>query len=130
MYDNSMIVGEEFKNVVRSGEVIGYQLGMRLPYYRGIVLSLVGKTDLSVDGETIPREAMSVTVGGKTFPLALLEDEPYAKWEFGEIGILTVQKQGGLAPGKHTLNLRQHLKISYVPTGFSGEDSKELELAA
>jgi hypothetical protein len=130
MYDNSMIVGEQFKNVVQGGEVIGYQLGMRLPYYRGIVLSLVGKTDLCVDGDAVPQDALTVTVGGKAFPLARLEDEPFAKWEFGEVGILTVRKQGGLAPGKHTVNLRQHLKISYVPTGFSGEDTKELVIPA
>lgn len=130
MYDSYMIVGEEFRNVVENGEVIGFQIGMRLPYYRGIVLSLVGKTDLTVDGEAIPREAISVTVGGKTFALTDLENEPVAKWEFGEVGILTVKKNGGLRPGQHTVTLRQHLKISYVPMGFSGADSKVLTLAA
>jgi hypothetical protein len=130
MYDSYMIVGEEFKNVVQDGEVIGFQLGMRLPYYRGIVLSLVGNTDLSVDGEAIPCDSMSVTVGGRTFPLADLQNEPVAKWEFGEVGIVTVSKQGGLQPGQHTIDLRQHLKISYVPMGFSGADTKTLTLAA
>jgi hypothetical protein len=130
MYDNYMIVGEEFKNVVQNGEVVGFQLGMRMCYYRGIVLSLIGSIELSVDGETIPREAMSVTVGGKTLPVSELENEPVAKWEFGEVGILTVRKAGGLPPGEHTLTLREHLRISYVPMGFSGTDTKVLSLAA
>jgi hypothetical protein len=130
MYDNYMIVGEEFKNVIQDGEVIGFQLGMRLPYYRGIVLSLVGDTGLTVDGEVISPELISVTVGGKTFPLTGLKNEPVAKWEFGEVGILTVSKKGGLQPGQHTIDLRQHLKISYVPIGFSGADTKVLTLAA
>ena len=71
---------------------------------------------------------MTVTVGGKTFPVTRLEDEPVAKWEFGEVGIVTVDKPGGLQPGEHTVELRQHMKISYVPGGFWGKDQKTLSL--
>jgi len=128
MYDKYLIVGEEFKNVVANGKVTGFQLGMRLPYYRGVVLSLIGNTDLTVDGETFSPEQMSVTLHGKEYNLTDLENEPVAKWEFGEIGILTVMKPGGLKPGKHTVELAQHMKISYVPFGFRGQDSKVLTL--
>jgi hypothetical protein len=130
MYDSYMIVADEFKNVVQDGEITGFQLGMRLCYYRGIVLSLIGDIGLNVDGEETPHDALSVTVGGKTFPYVDLENQPVAKWEFGEVGILMVNKPGGLKPGKHTVNLREHLKISYVPMGFSGADTKVLELPA
>lgn len=130
MYDNYMIVGEEFKNVTQQGEITGFQLGMRLCYYRGIVLSLIGDISLTVDGETFASDALTVTVGGKSFPVTELENEPVSKWEFGEVGILTVRKAGGLTPGEHTVNLREHLKISYVPMGFSGADTKVLQLAA
>lgn len=130
MYDSYMIVGEEFKNVVQDGKITGFQLGMRLCYYRGIVLSLIGDVGLTVDGEEFSKDAMTVTVGGKTFPYEDLENQPVAKWEFGEVGILTVKKPGGLKPGPHTVNLREHLKISYVPMGFSGADAKILELIA
>jgi len=130
MYDQFMIVGEAFKNVVEDGRVVGFQIGVRLPYYRGIVLSLIGDTDLFVDGERMPRETMTVTVDGKTYPLSQLENEPDAKWEFGDVGILTVRMPGGLAAGDHTLQLKMHLKISYVPVGFSGSDTKTLTLAA
>jgi hypothetical protein len=129
MYDKYMIVGEAFRNVESGGEVTGYQFGLRLPYYRGIVLSLVGETILTVDGETVPEDAISVTVGGTTLPKTALEDEPVAKWEFGEVGILTVAKPGGLQPGEHTVGISQHLKISYVPVGFWGHDQKTLRLA-
>jgi hypothetical protein len=129
MYDKYMIVGEAFKNVESGGKVTGFQVGVRLPYYRGIVLSLVGETTLTVDGERIPAERMTVTVGGKTLPMTELENESVAKWEFGEVGIVTVDKPGGLAAGEHAVGLKQHLKISYVPVGFTGFDSKTLRLA-
>ena len=102
MYDKYLIVGEKFKNVEESGNVTGFQLGIRLPYYRGVVLSLVGETQITVDGESIPPESMTVTIGGKTYPLSQLKNEPVAKWEFGEIGIITVSKPGGMAAGEHT----------------------------
>ena len=108
----------------------GYQLGVRLPYYRGVVLSLVGEMDLTVDGEKVPSEQMTVTIGGKTYPLSQLENEPVAKWEFGNVGIVTVKKPGGLPAGDHKVEYRQHMKISYVPGGFWGNDSKVLKISA
>ncbi len=128
MYDKYLIVGEQFKNVEKDGVVIGYQVGIRLPYYRGVVLSLVGETALTVDGVRVPAEQMTVTVGGKTFPMTQLEDQPVAKWEFGEVGIITVAQPGGLPAGEHTLDLSQHMKISYVPGGFWGHDAKTLRI--
>ena len=129
MYDKYLIVGEEFKNVVEEGKVTGYQFGLRLPYYRGVVCSLVGKTELTVDGEQVDYDKMFVTIGGKTIKMTALEDEPVHKWEFGDIGIVKVEKPGGLTPGEHKLTVRQHMKISYVPGGFWGGDTKVLTLA-
>jgi hypothetical protein len=128
MYDNYIIVAEEARNVVEGGQVVGFQLGMRLPYYRGIVLSLMGETKLVVDGEAIPPERMTVTISGKTFPFSSLENEPVVKWEFGDVGIVTVKKPGGLPAGDHVVELSQHLKISYVPVGFSGSDKKTIHV--
>jgi hypothetical protein len=129
VFDQYMIVGEAFRNVEKDGRVTGFQLGMRLPYYRGVVLSLVGDTVVTVDGEQMPRERMTVTVGGKTHRLSELENEPAEKWEFGDIGIVTVEKPGGLEAGEHVVVLRQHMRISYVPGGFWGQNEKVLRLA-
>ena len=128
MYDRYMIVGEEFRNVIENGEVTGFQIGARMPYFASVYLSLVGETVLTVDGEQYPPEQMKVTVGGKTYPYTKLEDYPNDKWEFGEVGIIMVLKPGGLQPGEHTVDLRQHLKISYIPGGLHGHDTKMLAL--
>ncbi len=129
MFDKYMIVGEAFKNVEEAGKVTGFQYGARLPYYRGVVVSLVGEMTLTVDGERISPDQMTVTLHGNTYKLTDLENITSDKWEFGEVGIVTVAKPGGLTPGAHKLAVRQHMKISYVPGGFWGQDSKELTLA-
>jgi hypothetical protein len=129
MYDKYLIVGEAFKNVEENGQATGFQVGIRLPYYRGVVLSLVGEMQITVDGEKFSAEQMTVTLNGKTYPLTQLKNEPVDKWEFGDIGIVNVTKPGGLNAGEHKIELRQHMKISYVPGGFWGEDKKTLQLA-
>ena len=128
MFDKYMIVPEAFKNVGEGSKLTGFQLGVRLPYYRGVVLSLVGEMQITVDGEKMPLDAMSLTMQGKTYPLSKLEDEAVAKWEFGDIGIVTVARPGGLKPGEHKVEYRQLMKISYVPSGFWGEDKKTLQI--
>ena len=131
MFDRYMIVGEEFRNVSKDGEITGFQVGARLPYYRGIVVSIIKTIDLAVDGEHIPPEKISVTLRGQTYPLMAFKSMPEFRWEFGEVGILTVEKPGGLTPGEHKFDLFIHLDISYMSgRGFSGSDHKDLSLAA
>jgi hypothetical protein len=130
MYDQYVIVAEEFKNVIRDGKAVGFQLGERLPYYRGVVLSLLGETKLTVDGESIPPEKIMLTVNGKTLPLVEAENEPVVKWEFGDVGILTVDKPGGLPPGAHKLTLYQRVKTPYIPNGVAATDEKVLTIPA
>jgi hypothetical protein len=126
MYDKYVIVAEEFKNVFRDGKIVGFQVGERIPYYRGVVLSLLGETRLTVDGELIPRDKITLTVSGKTLPLSNAENEPVVKWEFGDVGILTVDQPGGLKPGPHKLVLYQHVKTPYIPRGVAATDEKVL----
>jgi len=133
MFDKYMIVGEEFKNVEQDGKVTGFQIGERLPYYRGVVLSLLGDTDLSVDGEHFAPEQITLTLNGHSYQLSEIKNETDDKWEFGDVGILTISKPGGLAPGEHQVELSQHMVIAYILSfggkGFFGHDSKVLTLA-
>ena len=128
MYDCYMIVAEEFKNVVKDDQVVGYQFGLRIPFYSSVVLSMVGNTELKVDGEVIPAEKVSVTLRGKTYPKVRFEDEPQVKWEFGEVGIVTVAKPGGLQVGEHTIDVRQEVLIGFVSGGLFGHNIKKLKL--
>jgi hypothetical protein len=129
MHDNFMIVGEEFRNVEKDGQITGFQIGARLPYYRGIPLALFGGLDLTVDGERFSRDQITVTVHGNTYTLDQMETEIEDRWEFGEVAIITVRKPGGLRPGEHKVELKELVLMTYVPEGFSGQDAKVLQLA-
>ena len=129
MHDTFIIVGDEFKNVEKDGKITGFQIGARLPYYRGIPLALFGGLDLMVDGEPFSRDQITVTVHGNSYTLDEMETETEDRWEFGEVAIVTVHKLGGLQPGEHKVELKELVLMTYVPEGFGGQDTKVLQLA-
>jgi hypothetical protein len=76
----------------------------------------------------IPQEKIVLTISGRTLPLMELENDPVTKWEFGDVGILTISLPGGLPVGEHKLELFQHVRTPYIPGGVAGEDLKVLNL--
>ena len=68
MYEKYMIVPEKAKKTEA-----GFEIGARLPYYRGVSLSMLEEIEVSVDGETLPQEDVLITVNGK-------------KWFYGSPG--------------------------------------------
>ncbi len=128
MFDKYIICEDLFKNVSEGSSVIGFQFNARLPYYRGLGISMVEDLAVTVDSESYPRDAVRVTLHGNTYTLDQMENEYDDRWEFGEKGTLTVLKPGGLAPGEHKVNLEDRLRISYLPWTLVGKDSKVLTL--
>jgi hypothetical protein len=110
-----MIMTREFKNLSENGRVHGFQIKVRIPYYRGVCLSLVDTIQLVVDGEEFPLEKMTFTVGGRTFTFAEMERATDVRWFFGEPATLTVSKPAGLKPGLHTVQLGIFIRTSYIP---------------
>src|SRR5579862_3232735 len=105
MFDRYMICDETVRNVVKGDRIEGFEFGARLPYYRGLGLSMVEDVAVTVDGERIRRSKVRLTVGPKTYTLDQLETEYQVVWEMGDIATVTVLKEGGLKPGEHKLEL-------------------------
>lgn len=110
MYEKYMIVPEKAEKTEE-----GFKVTARLPYYRGVALSMVEEIEVSVDGETLPQEDVLITVNGKTYDLQQRENEVDERWEMADDAILAVKKAGGFAPGEHTLGLKMNLRIGYLP---------------
>jgi hypothetical protein len=129
MFDKYMICEEGFQNTVENGKVVGFQFGARLPYYRGLGLSMVEDIGIIVDGEAIPREQILFSVRGRTWTLAEMETEIEERWEMGEVATLMVKRPGGLPSGEHKIELSEQLRISYLPFSPITRDAKVLRLA-
>ena len=110
MYEKYMLVPETAKKTKN-----GFEIAARLPYYRGISLSMLEEIEVSVDGETLPQENVLITVNGKTYDLQQRENEVAERWEMVDDAILTVKKVGGFAVGEHTVGLKMILRIGYLP---------------
>jgi hypothetical protein len=109
MYDQHIIVPGSLAHVTEHGRITGYEIGIRLPYYRGQWLSIVEDIAVTVDG--VKRTASR----GHRWTLDELETATTARWEFGEVAQLSVLQDGGLAAGEHELTVAEQLRISYLP---------------
>ena len=129
MFDKYMICEHDFRNMVEAGEVTGFQFKARLPYYRGIGISMIEDLVVTVDAQRFPRQALRVALHGNTYTLDEMEEEYEDRWEFGEEGIVTVQNPGGLTSGLHKIELEAVLRISYLPFLLTGSDTKVIDLS-
>jgi hypothetical protein len=109
MYDQHVIVPGSLRNTAK-----GFELGIRLPYYRGQWLSIVEDIAVTVDGQRHPRDAVRFSVRGRTFTLDEMQTATAERWEFGEVAVLQVLA-APLAAGEHEVTVAEQLRISYLP---------------
>ena len=122
MFDRYMIVEDSLRRT--DG---GFELDIRIPYYRGIGLSMIEALEVTVDGEEVPREAIRFALRGQEFTHDELERDADTRWDFGEIATLRVDRE--LEPGEHTIAQATQLRISYLPAPLRGRDEKTLAAA-
>ena len=115
MFEKYMIVENDVKNIVENGKTTGFEFGARLPYYRGIALSLVEDIVVKVDGEDVPRESIKFSAHNNTYTLEQMETEVDDRWNMGEVAHIIVEKEGGLSKGEHTIFLLLNMRIAYLP---------------
>jgi hypothetical protein len=130
MMDQHMLCDDGFENVVVKGQVTGFALLARLPYYRGLGLSMVEDIAVTVDGEAVPREAVRVVLRGRSWSLDEMERCFDEKWNFGEKAQVLVARQGGLTAGAHQVDLAIRYRVSYLPFVPTTRTGRSLTLAA
>lgn len=130
MMDKLMIVEDSLANVAENGQNTGFAFLGRLPYYRGLGLSMIEDIQVTVDGEVIPREDVRFSVRGKTYTLDEMETVYDDRWNFGEKATITALKPGGLAAGPHRLEMAVRNRVSYLPFVPTTKCVKDVALAA
>ncbi|NAZ84318.1 hypothetical protein GTR02_21175 [Kineococcus sp. R8] len=129
MFEKYVIVPGTLRNTVAEGRSTGYEIGVRMPYYRGLALSMVEDVALTVDGVRALAEATTVTVHGNSYRLTELGAVTDDRWELGEVAVVRVAHPGGLAPGEHDVEVVQRLRISYMPVPGGGRARAVVELS-
>jgi hypothetical protein len=115
MQDPYFLMTRGFKNVVERGVTLGYQINIRIPYYRGVFLSLIDNLSLSVDEQRIPPEQITLSVCGRSFTFAEMQQAENVRWDYGAPAALRVARSGGLSPGIHTIEVGMLVRKAYLP---------------
>jgi hypothetical protein len=131
MFEKYTLVTRGFQNVVENGQVLGFQIKIRIPYYRGIYLALINSLEITVDGQKFSPSQLRFSIAGRTFTMDEMAREENARWPFGEPATVTVLKPEGLALGLHEVTLEQAIKPAYMPgRGFTSQITRKLTLVA
>jgi hypothetical protein len=124
-----MIFEDIFKNVTdESGKVAGFELGVRIPYYRALILSCIEDYTVTVDGESFSKEKIKFSIDGYSFTHEEMELMVDKRCAFGQAAKLIVEKDGGLSYGEHDVSLEMLLRISYMPWTRVQRDNKKLKI--
>jgi len=123
MFDKYLIVEDSLRNLP-GGE--GFAFEARLGYYRGLGLSMIEELAVTLDGEEIDRAAVRFHDGADALTLDEMETAYDRRWEFGARAVISVAHPGGLDAGEHKLDLREKLRVSYLPFPSFCSDSKML----
>jgi len=128
MFDKYMICEDTVKILESEGQITGYEFGIRLPYYRGLGISMVEDIQLTVDDNPVDSENIEFRLKGKSMSLKDMETDYETVWDMGEVAYLSVNHPGGLTLGKHKIELVESLRISYMPILVKGADEKIVDV--
>lgn len=115
MLEFPIIQQRGFRNVTEGGEVVGFQVPIRLTYYRGVWLSQLRPATLTVNGVKYSGDQVTWTVNGHTVEQADLAQRSDVHWCNQDPAYLTVRKPGGLPLGIHEVDVVYQHSMSYLP---------------
>lgn len=113
--EKQVIQSVGFRNIVSDGKVTGFQLKIRLPYYRGVFLSQIKVGSIVVDGEEITRDHILWRLNGSDYTWQEMLQARQVHWNPLELVTLIVDKPGGLQQGYHDLKYSYACTHSYMP---------------
>lgn len=128
MFDKYIIDPATVANTGPADAPTGFSFTTKLGYYRGLGLSMVEDLKVSIDGEALPREAITFDEGPGPLTLDQMETAFDRRWPFGAPATIMVALPGGFPKGEHKLSLQQRLRISYMPFPSINNDEKVISL--
>lgn len=100
----------------------GLALSLTIPWYRSLWLSSVSTLVLSVDGQEVPHEDLSLELGGVRYALADLPAQSEILWYLQEHPLLIARRDTPVALGEqHGVQLIGELRLPYMQIA-AGQD--------
>ncbi len=112
-FEDRVLREDGFYNVLLNGKQVGFNVDLRINYYRGLPLSAVKKIELTVDGEKIPDYLVLAELNGKEFTVPQMK-ELYAEYWGIKTPMHVRVFNYGLAPGEHEVAVRIEYKSPYM----------------
>lgn len=127
MFDKYLICTDGFRNVISdTGNMEGFEVKIRIPYYRGVPLSCVDEIRITAGGQVYTNDQIRFTVPSGSFMMSEMETVATRRWNLDEDATLRIYKPGGLTYFDQEIEL---LIVIRAPYGkFSGHDKKVLTL--
>ena len=116
--ERELIQSRGFRNVQEGTDIVGFEIALRMPNYRGVWASLIDGVAVTVDGQAWSREVPRWTLQGRTFSIQELRQSTNVRWQLDEVATVMVPLAGGLAVGVHDVRVDIALYAPYIPAQF------------
>lgn len=117
-----------FRNVKKDNQITGFQVPLRLTYYRGVWLPQLRPATVTVDGQKFEGDQITWVIDGKSYEQSEFQNYPDVQWSSLTPAILQVTREGGLTLGNHDVEVQIFFSTSYLPPrldlGFTTEPYK------
>ncbi|NLK89443.1 MAG: hypothetical protein GX276_04805 [Clostridiaceae bacterium] len=114
MYEKHMLARDDIQSVVENGVGTGFTVKLKIPYYRGVFLSLVEDMQIRFNDRLFTRDQLTFSVSGGTFTFKEMETQTTFRWEFGEKATVFVPLPGGIPLGMHRIEVTVSIRVSYM----------------
>ncbi|QCX34309.1 hypothetical protein FDN13_11690 [Caloramator sp. E03] len=133
MFDKYLICPYGFRNVIsETGNIEGFELKIRIPYYRGVPLSCVDEIKVAISGgiggetQVFTNDVIRFTVNSGSFMMNEMSTVATKRWNFDEDATLKIYKPGGLVYIDYQVEVWIAIRAPYGK--FTGHDKKILVL--
>ena len=135
MFDKYLICPYGLRNVIsETGHMEGFEMKIRIPYYRGVPLSTIDEIKIDVrggaggSGTIYTNENIRFTVSSGSYMMSEMSTVADRRWNFDEDATLKIYTPGGLLYYDHQVEIWITIRAPYGK--FTGHDKKVLPLEA
>jgi hypothetical protein len=112
-FEERVLRPDGFYHLLLNGKKVGFNLDLRINYYRGMQLSTVETLKVTVDGMEIPSGLMMAQLNGKCFGTDELKQMYQEYWGIKDPMHLRIFN-GGLPDGEHEVSVKLIFKSPYM----------------